>query len=197
MGIIANSKYGKCSQCNSDDTQCRKRGKDLICLSCCKQIDNKKQIDKANTRNKVRGLITYERQEGILDSIQELKLDNDRVSSRYIRLRDMEKDGKITCYCCGKRVAWQKAHCMHFINREHMATRYLIANLHSGCFECNVEKRGNLEVYAQKLEHETSGIVEWLQEQARSVANVSVSELKETLYDFQQKLRIVETKLKP
>jgi len=195
MGIIPNSKQGDCSLCSSENVQCRKRGKDLICLNCCKAIDTKKQITKANDRNKVRGLINYQRQEGMLDGIGELKLDLDRVSSRYIRLRDMESDGKITCYCCGKRVAWQKAHCMHFIDRVHMATRYLIANLHSGCFECNVEKRGNLEAYAEHLEKETPDIVYWLQEQSRTVANVTQSELKELLYDFHQKIRLVETKL--
>ena len=56
MGIIANSKYGTCSQCSAAETQCRKRGKDLICLSCCKKIDTKTQIERANERNKVRSL---------------------------------------------------------------------------------------------------------------------------------------------
>ena len=58
-----------------------------------------------------------------------------------------------------------------------------------------LEKDGNLEVYATKLERETNGIVEWLNEQSRTITSVSVSELKELLYDFQQKLKLVETKL--
>jgi hypothetical protein len=155
-----------------------------------------KAMDKNKEKIAVRSLITYERQEGILDNTQELVLDLDRVVSRYIRLRDMGKDHKIECYCCGKKVDWKKAHCMHFINRQHMATRFMILNLHSGCYECNVEKRGNLEVYAEKLEKETPDVVEWLQEQSRTINNASQSELKELLFDFQQKLHLVETKLK-
>jgi len=196
MGIIPQSKFGTCSQCG-DNGPCVKVGKSLFCRDKChRQNKIKEQLTKSNERNKVRSLLTYQKQEGVVDNIGELKADLDRVSSRYIRLRDMEADGKITCYCCEKRVAWQKSHCMHFIDRVHMATRYLIANLHSGCFECNVEKRGNLKAYAEHLENDTPGIVEFLQEQSRTITNVTQSELKELLYDFHQKLKLVELKIK-
>lgn len=197
MSYLPQSKFGKCSNCGQDNTNVVKVKKDLFCIPCHQSNKTKVQIQKANVRQKVRSLIGYQRSEGLVDSISELKIDLDRVSSRYIRLRDMEADGKITCYCCGKRVAWQKAHCMHLIDRVHMATRYLILNLHSGCFECNVEKDGNLEVYAAKLEKEIPNIVEWLQEQSRTITNTTQSELKELLYDFHQKLKIVELKLTP
>lgn len=189
------TKFGNCSRCEATNTECVKIGKELVCCRCNNDAKAKRQITNANERQRVRSLIKYERVEGILDSIKELKLDLDRVSSRYIRLRDMESDGKITCYCCGKRIKWQKAHCMHFADRDNMATRYLIDNLKSGCFECNVEKRGNLVAYAQKLESEKPGVVDFLTDQSRTTANVSQSELKELLYDFQQKLNLVEKKL--
>ena len=196
MGIIPKTKFGDCASCYLKDTAVVKVGKSLYCSSCRNSQKAMLYTQRANEKNKVRSLNTYQKAEGIVDSIQELILDNDRVVSRYIRLRDMEKDHKITCYCCNKRVLWTKAHAMHFINRQHIATRFLLANLKSGCFECNVEKRGNLEVYAEKLEKETPGIVEWLREQSASVASVTRDELKELLIDFQHKLRLVETKLK-
>lgn len=195
-GLIANSKIGDCTCCPARNTECRKRGKDLVCLSCCRSQDVKKQLAKQSVKQKVRSLITYERQEGILDSVQELVIDCDRVVSRYIRLRDMEKDGKIRCYCCGKPVKWEKAHAMHFVNRQHMATRFLMDNLHSGCVECNVEKRGNLEAYAEKLNEEKPGLAEWLQEEGRTVVSLTKSDLKAILFDYQQRLRHVEQKLK-
>lgn len=196
MGIIPQSKQGDCTCCPSKNVPCVKRGKDLICFPCKNLIDNKKQLAKASERNKLRSLITYERQEGILDSVQELTLDIDRVMSRYVRLAAIGKDHKLDCYCCGKHITWQKAHAMHFINRQHMGTRFLTQNVKAGCYECNVEKRGNLEVYAEKLEAEQKGMVEWLTEQSRHVWNTTLSDLKEILFDFQQKLKLVETKLK-
>lgn len=199
MSYLPQYKIGDCSieGCGLTNTQGRKVGKEFICAFHYNQAKTTEQIKKANERNKVRSLITYQKSEGHFDGISELKIDLDRVSSRYIRLRDMEADGKITCYCCGKRVAWQRAHCMHFIDRVHMATRYLITNLHSGCYECNVEKDGNLEAYAAHLEKEQSGIVEWLEEQSRTITNITQSELKELLHDFHQKLKLVELKLSP
>ena len=194
--IINRTKFGNCCSCSAKDTEVVKVKKDTYCLNCHRTNKAKEQIQKASVRNQVRSLGSYQKAEGIVDSIQELILDNDRVVSRYIRLRDMEKDGKITCYCCNKRVLWTKAHAMHFINRQHIATRFLLANLKSGCFTCNVEKRGNLEVYAEKLEKETPGIVEWLIEQSTTITNTTRTELKELLIDFQDKLRRVETKLK-
>ena len=56
MGVIATSKYGDCTVCGMKDTDCRKRGKVLICLQCCRTSDNKVQMQKANDRNKVRAL---------------------------------------------------------------------------------------------------------------------------------------------
>lgn len=147
---------------------------------------------KQREKTKVRSLIQDERESGVLDSVKELTLDIDRVMSRYIRLRDMGIDHKIECFCCGKKVDWKKAHAMHFINRIHLATRFLLANVKSGCVTCNVEKRGNLEVYEQRL---TPEIVNFLREQAAIVYSPSRSELKEILIDFQQKLKLVGTKL--
>lgn len=56
MGLIQNSKWGSCARCLAEDTACKKRGKELLCLHCCKVEDNKKQMAKASERNKVRSL---------------------------------------------------------------------------------------------------------------------------------------------
>lgn len=192
---IEKTKFGDCSQCNLVDTNVVKRGKKLFCLNCARDNKNKEQIKKANVRQKVRGLVKYERAEGILDDIGELTIDLDRVISRFIRLRDMEADGKVTCYCCGARKDWKKIHCSHFIKRIEMGTRFLMDNLRCTCYECNVEKRGNLEVFAKKLNLEKPGITEWLEEQARQTNKPTRNELKSILYDYQCKLNLVEKKL--
>lgn len=198
MSLLPQYKIGDCSieGCGLIETAGRKVGKDFICLKHYTDQKNKVQIQKANDRNKVRSLATYQRTEGIMDSVQELTIDLDRVISRYVRLRDMGKDHKITCYICGNRVKWEKAHCMHFIPRQHLATRFLIDNLRSGCFTCNVEKRGNLIEFENKLKGEEIGLYEFLQEQSRVVSSPSRDELKQLLFDYQQRLKIVELKLK-
>lgn len=193
MSLIPSSKFGNCSSCDATNVPCVKVGKNLFCRDKCHRNNKvQQQVQKASERNKVRSLNTYQKVEGIVDSIQELTCDLDRIISRYIRIRDMEADGKITCYICGKRVKWEKSHAMHFINRQHMATRFLLQNLKSGCYDCNVVGRGELIRYAKKLNEEDKGMAEWLTEQSRTVACPTREELKELLYDFHQKLRTVE-----
>lgn len=151
-----------------------------------------KAMSKQRERSKVRGLLGYQEDEGIIDTISELKIDLDRIISRYIRIRDMEADGKITCYICGKRVKWEKAHAMHFIPRGNLSTRFLLDNLKSGDWDCNVGLNGNLKKYAEKLEEERKGTVEFLIEQSQQVSSPTREELKNLLTEFQFKLRVVE-----
>ena len=152
----------------------------------------KKKKEQRKIGKVIRGIRKEQQDEGVIDSIQELTIDLDRIVSRYIRIRDMEKDGKITCYICGKRVNWQKAHAMHFVNRQHVATRFLLQNLRVGCYDCNVIGRGELIRYAIKLNEEEKGLAEWLTEQGYTIKNQTRNELKELLFDFQQKLNIIE-----
>lgn len=194
--LINKTKFGDCSQCGATDTDVVKVAKSLFCVPCHKNNKVKEQMRKANEKVQVRSLNVRQKENGFIDSRQELIIDLDRVVSRYIRLRDMEPDRMIRCYTCGKKVKWEKAHCSHFINRAEMATRWNTHNLKSSCPECNVNLHGNLKVYAENLEKEQPGIVEFLREQARAVTNIGISELKELLIDFQFKLKMVETKLK-
>lgn len=163
-------------------------------------FDGRSIVQKAMAKNReklvVRTLNTYQVEEGIVDSVSELTIDLDRIISRYCRLRDMEADGKITCYICSHRVKYERAHAMHFINRQHLGTRFLLENIKSGCYECNVVKRGNLVLYEKKLNEENNGIVDWLKEQSYVVANPTRDELKNLLTEYQFKLKLVESKLK-
>lgn len=199
MSILPQYKIGDCSidGCGLTETQGRKVGKKFICANHYSDIKRKEQIAKANVRQSVRGLVKYERQEGILDNTQELILDLDRVVSRYVRLAAMGKDHKCDCYTCGVRKEWTKMQAGHFISRKHLSLRWNTTyNIKVQCNDCNVCKHGNLEVYIENLEKEQPGIVEYLKEQSRQVENTTRTELKILLFDFQQKLKLVETKLK-
>ena len=131
------------------------------------------------------------------DSFTSLSADLDRVVSRYVRLKEANSEGIVSCFTCDRPpLHYLKMHCSHFVPRVHLGTRWLIQNLRPACVTCNVELRGNLEVYAQRLESDQKGIVEWLQEQGRTVVKPSRDELKQMLFDFQQRLKNVESKLK-
>lgn len=195
--LINQTKWGDCTECPKENTACVKIGKNFVCLSCNNSAKAGRSLAKANLKNKTRGLLKYQQDEGLVDSLSELTIDLDRVVSRYIRLLYIGLDGKIECYTCGVRKEFAKMQAGHFISRKHFSLRWdTTHNLRPQCGECNMIKSGNLKVYAANLEIEQKGIVEWLIDRSRVVENTTRTELKMLLSDFQQKLKIVELKIK-
>jgi hypothetical protein len=186
----------ECCQCRVTDTPGSKVGKETYCLNCHRANKAQQQIEKANLKNKVRQLGSKQRNDATYDELQDLKIDLDRVVSRYVRLRDIDSQERATCFTCDKKVHYLRLDCGHFVPRVHISTRWLIQNLKPQCKMCNIELRGNLKIYAERLELENKGILEYLQQQARVVAHPTREELKHLLFDYQQKLRLVEQKLK-
>jgi hypothetical protein len=75
-------------------------------------------------------------------SLSALKKELDRVFSIYIRQRDANEYGYITCVSCKKAVHWQEANNCHYADRQHMATRWDERNCNSGCVQCNAWNKG-------------------------------------------------------
>lgn len=157
-----------------------------------KRSPYEKHLDKQKITGKVRGLKVIQ----AVDDLQYLKIDLDRVVSRYVRLKEIDSEHKCECFTCGRKTHYLKQHCGHFINRIHLATRWLIQNLRVQCVKCNIELRGNIKIYAERLEQENKGSVEFLQELSRTVEHPTRDDLKQLLFDYQQKLKLVEYKLK-
>ena len=195
--LINQTKWGNCTLCPKENIACVKIGKDLVCMNCNNSAKAIKSLAKATLKNKARGLIKYQHDSGLVDSLSELTIDLDRVVSRYVRLLYMGLDNKIECYTCGVRKEFAKMQAGHFISRKHLLLRWDVThNIRPQCGECNMIKSGNLKLYAINLEIEQKGIVEWLIDRSRVVENTTKTELKMLLSDFQQKLKIVEVKLK-
>ena len=66
----------------------------------------------------------------------------DRIFSEYIRKRDSDSDGYITCATCGKVVHWTEEDAGHFISRAKKATKYDERNVHAQCRGCNRFQNG-------------------------------------------------------
>lgn len=70
-------------------------------------------------------------------SVARLKKKADDVFSRYIR-NTFSKDGKCSCYTCGKVMDIKQAQCGHFISRVYTATRWSVDNCRPQCVGCNI-----------------------------------------------------------
>ncbi len=197
--IIPKSKFGLCSVCGTPDTECVKLQKSLVCLNCRGTQKAKIQIQKANEKNKIRGLQSgLQKEIGVRDSAsrQNLINDLDYVFSRIIRLREADEYMNCVCYTCGSRKHWSLMQCGHFQKRGNMGLRYDFRNSRVQDKTCNEGLGGNLKVYKQKLEEESPGLSEQLELEAREVFKYSNDELKQLLFDLRQKLKPLEQKIK-
>ncbi len=77
----------------------------------------------------------------------------DKVFSEFIRLRDSKKFGYkfFQCISCGLVKPYEQADCGHYINRQHMSTRFDEMNCNAQCHSCNRFDEGNMSGYRQGL----------------------------------------------
>jgi hypothetical protein len=61
----------------------------------------------------------------------------DKWFSEFIRLRDSDEFGRVTCVTCSHRGHWRELQCGHWITRGHEATRFDERNCTTQCRGCN------------------------------------------------------------
>lgn len=121
--------------------------------------------------------------------------DLDTIFSQFIRLRDSDENGYITCYC-GAVVYWTEADNSHYMPRAHMNTRFSDENCAASCKNCNQTLKGNIKIYGAWLEVKRPGSVESLEDQAKIRYDWSVSELKVLIAYYSKEVRAMR-KTKP
>lgn len=138
-----------------------------------------------------------EKESSSREGLSTVEEDLDTIFSRFIRLRDCDENGYISCYCCGAVYYWTECECMHFVPRIHKNTRYSEDNCHGGCSTCNGPvMRGNLKAYGEHLEKDRAGTVEGLEEQARAPYKYDIPELKELIAYYSKEVKKMKN-LKP
>lgn len=132
-------------------------------------------------------------------SIKTLKRKLDDVFSQYIRLRDSDEHGLITCYCCGKKIPIKESQNMHFIPRQHMSLRFSEINCHAGCIRCNYFLNGNIELYTLHMKKEYGNdIVERLTISRNQTSKISEFEYKSMIDHYKKEIEklIIEKNIK-
>lgn len=123
-------------------------------------------------------------------SISKLKKDLDKIYSEYIRSKDANFRGNVRCYTCGKIFHWKQVDCGHYESRSHNNTRYDERNTKPQCKSCNIWKRGNLTIFAVKLQKEYgTGILEELRKKASRTKQFTIKELEKSIECYKDKLK--------
>lgn len=124
-----------------------------------------------------------------LDPVKILIADYDLIFSQLVRLTAADDNGYVKCYTCDAIDYWKYMQCGHFIQRDQMPTRFSLKNCRCQCGDCNGRLRGNLVVFAERLEAEEPGLVAILDEQAHGVQDYSRDELKVLIADATRKVK--------
>ena len=71
--------------------------------------------------------------------------------SKFIRARDADENGIVTCISCPAQKHWKQMDCGHFIKRQFKSLRYDEKNGNGQCRKCNWLLQGNDVEYAKGL----------------------------------------------
>lgn len=113
----------------------------------------------------------------------------DKITSQLVRKMYKTGNNFIKCFTCGKILHFNEAECGHFIPRRHLKTRWLLDNLRPQCNHCNSRLHGNLEIFEEKLEKESPGIVEKLNNLTKDATHISEINLKEIIEEYKLLIR--------
>lgn len=109
----------------------------------------------------------------------------DKVFSIYIRKRDADKNGFITCPCCDRKIHWKNAQNMHYNSRAKMNTRFCEKNCFAGCIGCNVFKNGAYPEYTEFiLKKFGEKYLRDLIKSGRDIKQWTTSELKDLIQKY-------------
>ena len=110
----------------------------------------------------------------------------DAIFSQYIRLKDADHKGDVTCFTCGKVSHYKKGmQCGHFQSRKHYATRWLEKNVAVQCVGCNVYKFGQQYIFGKKLDEKYGdGTAEELYIKAKQTVKFSTDELQDMIKHY-------------
>lgn len=113
----------------------------------------------------------------------------DKVFSEYIRRRNANHAGVVTCFTCGKQDEWKRMDAGHFMSRKHYSTRWDEENVQVQCKGCNIFRAGEQFLFSIQLDRKYgSGKAEELLQKSRSLLKLSTPDLEALIELYQSKL---------
>ena len=110
--------------------------------------------------------------------------------SQWVRLSASDDNGYCQCYTCKTVKKWSEMECGHYIDRGNKGTRFLPINTHPQCFQCNHEKRGNLDVYRENLVRDYGEeAIQELEAQKHDMCQLKTSDINGFASIYSEKVR--------
>lgn len=84
-------------------------------------------------------------------SISKLIKEADAIMSRNVRYADLDENGLAHCYTCPYKAEPKKLQNGHYLSRYYKAARWHKDNTRKQCYVCNIQKKGDIVNFRQRL----------------------------------------------
>lgn len=119
------------------------------------------------------------------------KLDDE--FSNYIRLRDSDEHGIVTCITCEDKDHWTRVQCGHYMKRGNTSTRYNLQNSAGQCGLCNTGLDGMQEEHGKAIDLKYGeGTAEMLEKLSRQELHLAEHELKGMIDELRKEIRALK-----
>jgi len=122
-------------------------------------------------------------------TLRSLKARAWKLFSEWIRRKDADQGGTVSCYTCGKLMFWKEAHAGHAIPGRHNAVLLDPEIVRPQCPRDNLFLGGRYEIFATKLIKEKG--MEWWEaklEGARAIVKLTRGDYEALISSYKQKL---------
>lgn len=128
-------------------------------------------------------------------SLPALEKKLDRIFSEWVRRRNADDGGTVSCVTCGRLMFWKEAHAGHFIKRQHRSIRWRPTNVHPQCPSCNVYRGGMQDEYGHFI-IQTYGLGEFqdLMQAKHQVFKVTRDWLEEQIAHYSEAVKAFDRK---
>ena len=126
-----------------------------------------------------------------------LKVKLDKAFSELVRLKGTDLDGWEKCVTCKSWGHWKSMDCGHFVDRDHLPTRWDLDNCRPQCQKCNRFKTGRRYEFGMALNRELGyGTAERLIEKGSGPSQHIKDTAQELLEDIKSKLNVEKKRFK-
>lgn len=109
-----------------------------------------------------------------------------KLTSEYVRRRDADENGYVSCVTCGTTKHWKEMQAGHFIPQaQGNAVKWDLRNIAPQDYRCNINLGGNgAEYYPYMIERYGQEVVDELRRLSHTTVKFTVSDLQEKIVEM-------------
>lgn len=135
----------------------------------------------------------FPKRPSILSVRQKLIRKLDDIFSEYVRLRDADENGIVTCITCTDTYHWTEVDCGHYVLRGNMSVRWNLQNANGQCRLCNSTHDGRQDEHGAAIDIKYGhGTADKLQKLGLETVHFSEHELESMYQELKKEVKALK-----